>query len=359
MKILHITAAHLNGNNGIPKVLKALSDEQNKIEGVESRVLSLCEPVEQMNSKYFHYIGNSNISSYLMDYAPDIAIIHSFYHIEFAKAARALRALHIPFVLEPHGSFGKMAMKKSKWKKFIADKTVFRSLLKDSAGYIYTNKAEMETSVYPKAHKCVIPNGVYEDVINSAKAKSQLESSHPVFYFLGRYDINHKGLDYLLDALKILDEKGEKVTIRLYGTGNEEQTKFIHDRINEFKVVDVSEQGTIYGDAKRQALQEVNILLLTSRYEGSPMTILDALSYGNPCLVTPGTNVADEIDDNHLGWMVDLDAESIAEGLLRAEKEYITDAAGYFERCRQHVLDNYIWKNIAQQSIKEYKILIG
>ena len=48
MKILHITAAHLNGNNGIPAVLKALSTEQNKIEDVEARVLSLCEPADQM-----------------------------------------------------------------------------------------------------------------------------------------------------------------------------------------------------------------------------------------------------------------------------------------------------------------------
>ena len=359
MKILHITAAHLNGNNGIPAVLKALSDEQNKIEDVESRVLSLCEPVEQMKSDYFYYIGNNSISVYLKDYKPDIAIIHSFYHIEFAKAARALLSLNIPFVLEPHGSFGRMAIKKSKWKKYIADRTIFRSLIKDSVGYIYTNKSEMEDSVYEKERKCVIPNGVYADMVTSVGKKTPLKDVPPVFYFLGRYDINHKGLDYLLDALKILDKKNKKVTVRLYGTGTEEQLNFIHEKIKEFKVVNVEDKGTIYGDAKKEALQKVNILLLTSRYEGSPMTILDALSYGNPCLVTPGTNVADEIVDNHLGWRVELDAESIAEGILRAEKEYMKDAEGYYARSQQHVLDNYIWENIAQQSILEYKKLIG
>lgn len=360
MKILHITAiARLNGNSGIPAVLKALSDEQNKIEGVEARVMSLCASVEMMNSGFFEYVEKDRISDFLISYQPDLAIFHSFYHLEYAKVARHLKSLKIPFILEPHGAFGVEAMKKSRWKKIIADKTIFRSLLKDSAGYIYTNKAEMDTSVYPEAHKCVIPNGVYEDVINSAKAKSQLDSMHPIFYFLGRFDINHKGLDYLLDALKILDDRGEKVIVKLYGAGNEEQTKFIHDRINEYKVVEVSDQGTIYGDAKKQALQEVNILLLTSRYEGSPMTILDALSYGNPCLVTPGTNVADEIVDNHLGWRVELDAKSIADGMLKAEKEYMKDAEGYYARSQQHMLDNYIWENIAQQSIIEYKKLIG
>ena len=360
MKILHITAiARLNGNSGIPAVLKALTDEQNKIDGIESRVLSLCASVESMTSTYFDYLGQKSISDYVKEYMPDLVIIHSFYHGEYARVAHVLKAYKIPFVLEPHGAFGVEAMKKSWLKKYIADRTVFRSLLKNSIAYIYTNEAEMNSSVYEKDRKCVIPNGVYEDAIKDASQKPHATLSKPVFYFLGRYDINHKGIDYLLNALKILDDKKEQVTVRLYGTGTEEQKKFIHEKIKEFKVIDVQDKGTIYGDAKKEALQNVNILLLTSRYEGSPMTILDALSYGNPCLVTPGTNVADELIENNIGWKVELNAESIAEGILRAAKEYVADAGGYYKRSQQHVLDNYIWENIAQQSIEAYKELIG
>lgn len=358
MKILHITAiARLNGNSGIPAVLKALSDEQNKIEGVEARVMSLCASVEMMNSGFFEYVEKDRISDFLISYQPDLAIFHSFYHLEYARVARLLKVFRIPFILEPHGAFGPDAMKKSKWKKFIADKTVFRSLLKDSVAYIYTNKAEMETSVYPKAKSCIIPNGVFVEVVKGVEAKQK--PVQPVFYFLGRYDINHKGLDFLLDALQILDERKEKVTVRLYGTGNEEQTKYIHERISKFQIINVCDKGTIYGDAKKEALQEVNILMLTSRYEGSPMTILDALSYGNPCLVTPGTNVSEEIVDNKLGWKVDLDAASIADGMERAVKEYMSDAKGYYERCQHHVLNNYIWSDIAKRSVVEYTKMIG
>ena len=329
------------------------------MDGIESRVLSLCASVDSMNSNYFDCLGQKSISDYLKEYMPDLAIFHSFYHGEYAKAARALKAYKIPFALEPHGAFGVEAMKKSKLKKIIADRTVFRSLLKDSVAYIYTNEAEMNSSVYMKERKCVIPNGVYEDAIKDAIQKPQTTLSKPVFYFLGRYDINHKGLDYLLSALKILDDKKEQVTVRLYGTGTEEQINFIHEKIKEFKDIDVQDKGTIYGDAKKEALQNVNILLLTSRYEGSPMTILDALSYGNPCLVTPGTNVADELVENNIGWKVELGAKSIAEGIKRAAKEYVADAGGYYKRSQQHVLNNYIWENIARQSIEEYKELIG
>ena len=93
-------------------------------------------------------------------------------------------------------------------------------------------------------------------------------------------------------------------------------------------------------------------MLLTSRYEGFPMTILEAWSYGNPCLVTPGTNVADEIAINNLGWTVNLTADSIADGIKKALKDYSVSRADYVSRCKEYVCKNYSWKIIAKTSYK-------
>lgn len=360
MKILHITAIKtLQARSGIPAVVKGLCENQNQLAGIESRVLSIRAKAEEAGSPYFDNLGNRRFDEYVRSYQPDIVIIHDFYHYQYTPIAYSLKRLNIPFVLEPHGAFGRQAMKKSWLKKIVANNTLFRILIKESAGFIFTNEGEKKDSSYNKGKVYVIPNGVDEAAVDKLSTKDYNNDNNPVFYFLGRFDINHKGLDYLFDALDILDSKGENIKVNIYGIGNENETAYVHKRIAKIKNLEIEDMGTIYGEEKVKALRKANILLLTSRYEGSPMTILDALSYGNPCLVTPGTNVADEIESNHLGWKTELNAEAIADSILKAKEDYRHNFASYYETCRHYVLDHYLWDRIAQQSVKIYKDLIS
>ena len=358
MRILHITAVHtMEGESGIPAVVKGLCDNQNKLEGVEARVLSLYANVDKVDSPYFDYLGNNSFRKYIQSYLPNFVVFHDFYYLRYASMAFYLKCKGIPFVIEPHGAFGKQAIKKSRIKKLIANSTIFRILIKGSAGFIFTNEGEKNDTAYKKKKVVVIPNGVSEDAIDKPDNKIYSANQNPIFYFLVCYDINHKGLDYMF--LDILDEREQKVIVRLYGLGNEHEISFVHERINRMRNVEIEERGTIYGEAKVKALREANILLLTSRYEGSPMTILDALCYGNPCLLTPGTNVADEIVANGLGWKTELDASSIAEAILNVRKEYKKDYMGYYNRCRQYMYDHSLWEKIAKKSIPLYKYFLS
>ena len=352
MKILHITATHLNPTGGVVVVLKNLTEYQNKVVDVEANVLSINAKVDDIGSSYFHNLGTENITSFIKRISPDVVIIHSFFHSEYIEVARTLTKEKIPFFIEPHGSFGHEAMKKSRIKKIIANNTVFRQQIKGSKGYIFTNQSEMNDSVYRTDNDLVIPNGVLPAVVEESKMKTEESFISPTFYFLGRFDIYHKGLDYLLDALDILDKEGYDFKVNLYGTGTDEQIEFIENRIKIYKTMQVSNCGTIYGDEKKKALESCNILLLTSRYEGSPMTILDGFSYGNPCIVTPGTNVSEEAAKNIIGWRTNLDSAEIAKTIVKANEMYAHDGRGYFDRCKNHVLRNYSWDKIARYSIE-------
>lgn len=352
MKILHITATHLNPTGGVVVVLKNLAEYQNKIDDVESIVLSINAKVEDIGSSYFYNLGSESIARFIKKHRPDVAIIHSFFHYEYTEVASVLTKEEIPFYIEPHGSFGHEAMKKSKIKKIIANNTIFRLQIKGSKGYIFTNQSEMNDSVYRTDNDLVIPNGVLPSVIAESKMKTDESFKHPIFYFLGRFDVHHKGLDYLLDALDILEQEGHSYKVNLYGTGTNEQVAFIDNRIKKYRKMQVSNCGTIYGDQKKKALESCNILLLTSRYEGSPMTILDGFSYGNPCIVTPGTNVSEEATVNDIGWHTDLDAVEIAKSIVKAYEMYILDGRSYFDRCKSYVLENYSWDKIARYSVE-------
>lgn len=359
MKILHITAmSPLSPNSGIPAVLKQLTDAQNNIDGVESRVLSLVGDVDKIESTYFHFLGKEKVGQYIKREKPDIAIIHSFFHIEFVKTVKALLQNQVPFCNEPHGSFGANAMKSSALKKIIANKTIFAEQLKKAKSYIFTNCAEKNNSIYHTPNDLIIPNGVLQETVNNSREKASDSYKNPTLYFLGRFDIDHKGIDYLFDSLDVLEKRKIPVNIKFFGIGDNKQEDYVRRRLGNLNVVNAQNCGTIYGEKKKMTLESCNILVLTSRYEGSPMTVLDGLSYGNPCIVTPGTNVADEIASNKIGWKTSLDATEIADTIVRAIEEYRQDGEIMFARCKKYVLDNYSWDKIAKQSVLEYESLL-
>ena len=100
-------------------------------------------------------------------------------------------------------------------------------------------------------------------------------------------------------------------------------------------------------------------MILVSRYEGFPMTVLEAWKYGNPCLVTDGTNVADEIVRNKLGWRTDLSSHSIANTIELALEEYQKYKDEFIKKSKKYVCSNYSWPCIALKSFQELEKHIG
>lgn len=349
MKLLHITATHLRLAGGIPVVLRDLVEAQNNIDGFEARVLSIkADPVE-MKSQYFDTLGGDRFTDYIDRFSPDVVIFHSHYYFDYMRLYKYLVKKQIPYFIEPHGSFGKAALQKSKYKKMIANEVVLRSFMHHAKGYIFLNESEKQDSHYFTENDLIIPNG-----INEEEVKTQINTDDKSFiYFIGRFDINHKGLDYLFDALDILDENGElSIPLKLYGKGTEEEVKYINSRISTYRTINVENCGAIYGDEQSRNLEQCGIMILTSRYEGFPMTVLEAWKYGNPCIVTPGTNVYSEVKDNDLGWVSGLSASNIAEVVLQAEKDYKRFRENYIKRCKDYVLKWYSWRRVAELSYK-------
>lgn len=87
----------------------------------------------------------------------------------------------------------------------------------------------------------------------------------------------------------------------------------------------VSLKGEISGEAKVKVLLSSDAFILTSRSEGHPMGLIEALAYGIPCLVSKGSNMAKEIETTNSGWTCLGDtAESIGEAieLMLLEKKH-------------------------------------
>lgn len=346
MRLLHITATHLKPDGGVPVVLKELADAQNEIDDFEVKVISVVAPVDEMNSKTFEYVPKKSFSRYVLEFDPDFAILHSFFYVDYNWVVNELFNKNVRFFIEPHGSFGKEAMKKSHMKKIVANSTIFRKQLERSSGYIFLNRAEYEDSVYHKKYDMIIPNGV--KCVQNKKLKNNCEDV--TIYFIGRYDINHKGLDFLFDALDLLEMEKYRCSFAFWGKGNAKANEYIETRIKKYKYVLVSKKDSIYGEKKDLQLEQLGPMILTSRYEGFPMTILEAWTYGNPCIVTPGTNVSDEIVENELGWVTEMTAIDISICIKTAIEQYGKYRQEYIKRTKEYVEKKYSWKKIARKS---------
>ena len=83
------------------------------------------------------------------------------------------------------------------------------------------------------------------------------------------------------------------------------------------------------------------------------MGILEALSYGVPCIVTQGTNLREIIEESDAGWGANNTSESIGLAITR----FIDSENVLQEKSRnavQLIKSEYEWSVVAQKTIKKY-----
>jgi glycosyltransferase involved in cell wall biosynthesis len=113
--------------------------------------------------------------------------------------------------------------------------------------------------------------------------------------------------------------------------------------------------GTVRGRAKELVFKQADAFLHFSRYEGHPMAVLEALAYGVPCLLTPGTNMADVVADAGAGWEVPGSIAEIAAALVRVVDTNRQSLALASQRARRLALDQYSWHRVASGSVAQYR----
>lgn len=135
-----------------------------------------------------------------------------------------------------------------------------------------------------------------------------------VVLFLGRLCEN-KGTYDLLKAIDLIKIKIPDAELRLGGDGEIEK---VHTVVAELGLKDnVQLLGWIVGEDKEIELVSASLFVLTSYYEGLPLAILEAMSYGLPVISTPVGGIPEAVIDSETGYLVQPgDVEAIAEKIL-------------------------------------------
>ncbi len=285
---------------------------------------------------------------------PDIAVFHDVYCIEFLRISSELRRMKIPYIIVPHGSLRFEAQRKKRLKKSVANFLLFNCFINGAVALQCLSRLEEENTRFGRV-KFVGTNGI--DIQGNKKTDFCRQGIR--FIYIGRLEVHVKGLDLLVTSVRLVKEALIRSGARfdIYGPDIFGRAAELRGLIEENGVSEIIKlHSEIAGKEKEQALLSSDIFIQTSRHEGMPMGILEALAYGLPCLVTEGTTLGGYIAENEAGWSCRTDAESIAPALITAinEKEKLKELS---KNARRAVSRDFSWDKIAEDTVKKYKEL--
>jgi len=165
-----------------------------------------------------------------------------------------------------------------------------------------------------------------------------LENQDLILLFMGRISID-KGLEYILQAMEILIQRGIKIKFILAGRGPDEK-RFIQ-KFEDLLGNDFEYKGVVSGDQKTELLKKSNVFLLPSFYEGLPIALIESMSFGLVPVTTNVGSIRYVINDGINGIIVSkYSSEEIANAIerLSKDKEYL---AGLSKNARQYIFSNF------------------
>ena len=198
---------------------------------------------------------------------------------------------------------------------------------------------------------CFIPNGVNEPKIRVAEQITEkwgLTKDGYILY-LGRI-VPEKGEKYLIEAFKKV-----KTDKKLVIAGGSSDTQ---DFMNELKELSKDDEriiftGFVQGHIKHELYSNSYIYCLPSDLEGMPLSLLEAMSYENCCLVSDIAECTEVVDDKAVVFR----KADVAD--LKEKLQMLCDRADvvgkYKAEARAYIIGKYGWDDVVDRTLGVYR----
>jgi glycosyltransferase involved in cell wall biosynthesis len=284
----------------------------------------------------------------------DLVHFHSVFVPENAWIARLL---NIPYLTTTNGgySLGVMRGRNSlaKWAWF---RLYERSYIRAAAAVHTVSHSEID-DIVPYADRSriiTIPNAVDDQCLRRRITRPTGRD----LLFLGRLAVEHKGLDLLLRgfAQSASDHKSRLIVAGPDFRGGRVACETLARKLG--LGASVSFPGPVFAEEKWELIETCYAFVHTSRWEGLPFAVLEALALGRPALVTRHTNLAGPLSEVGAGIVVKDDPGSISAGILQLLSMSSDEYELMSQRARELVQDHFTWKVAAREMARQYHRII-
>lgn len=196
-----------------------------------------------------------------------------------------------------------------------------------------------------------IPNGVNRPEVREAdliQTQFGIEKDGYIL-FLGRL-VPEKGLRYLIRAFKNVNTD-KKLVI----AGGSSDTDDFMQEIKELAFGDerILFTGFVQGQLLEELYSNAYIYTLPSDLEGMPLSLLEAMSYGNCCLTSDIEECAAVVEDHAVTFR-----KSNTKDLTEKLQRLCDDSAQvrtYKEKAADYICEKYSWDTVVEQTLALYQ----
>lgn len=245
--------------------------------------------------------------------------------------------------------------KHGKFMKFLMKVVAFISIWLCGKNIITISKSKAKEIKARYGKKCiVIPCGITaaKDCSDTAILDQLGIKKNNYYLTIGRID-PIKNLDTLIKSFMRHNSPNKQLVI----AGNYENEYGAYLKELAESNVNIIFTGIVMGDDKETLLKNCYANCLVSSSEGMPISLLEAMMYAKPSIVTDIPAIREIVDDDWGYWCKVQDIDTLCAQMEKLENEYST-AKEKGIIMKEHTANNNLWDKVAKKYI-EYLNSIG
>lgn len=358
MRVLHYYARYLEHPSGVTDSLShwaaATADA-----GFDTEIICAEPPRGAANEgaradlvRMVPHFGRSRASYYPRRLASyfrpgDLLVLHEGWVLSNAVAALAARLRRVRYIVVPHGVYEPEvvgAQRRFGGVRALVERLVLRNAAATHVFYP-SERETVERFARTRLDYIVVPNGS-----NSPEASMRWTGDGDYFFWMGRFDVHHKGLDNLLRFWACLPSSPPRLV--LAGPDFAGGRRQVAQAVEELGISDAVEiRRHVSGDEKLNLIKGCRAYLHPSRWESCSIALLEMLGTGVPCLVSGSIHAAPVLAGAGAVVSVDFserDGDAAAQALAAVDRseQLSRSAADWFEREGE-------WARLAPQYVTE------
>ena len=164
---------------------------------------------------------------------------------------------------------------------------------------------------------------------------------------VGSLNVNYKGHDSAIKAIKILKRKFKNIELHFVGNGNQEKWRKVAKENNVDK--EIIFDGTIPHENIKKWFDDIDIYVIPSLTEGMPRALIEAMSRGCPCIGTKVGGIPELLNEHVL-----IKKKQYKQLAIKIEELILNKEKMLYQSNKNFVLSNQYQKQILDKKRKEF-----